>query len=182
MIPVLLVTHGRLAQELLAAAETIAGVRPELHALSLEWNEGIDAARQRIAQAIAAVDQGLGVLVLTDMYGSTPSNAAIALSVPGRIEVVTGVNLPMVVRMSCSSILPGSVVETARWLEEKGKRSITRGSAPEPVGGAAPAPVALSPCVPGPPVTAAPALPSATRAATTGTSTSDAGEKRTVRD
>lgn len=129
MTPVLLVTHGRLAQELLAAAETIAGVRPDIRALALEWNDGIDAARARIAQAVAELDRGAGVLILTDMYGSTPSNAAIAVSIPGRIEVVTGVNLPMVVRMSCSSVLPATLVETARWLEEKGRRSITRGVA-----------------------------------------------------
>ncbi len=131
---VLLVTHGRLAQELLAAAETIAGVRPDIRALSLEWNEGIDAARARIAAAVAGLDRGEGVLILTDMYGSTPSNAAIALAVPGRIEVVTGVNLPMVVRMSCSSVLPGTLTETARWLEEKGRRSICRGGTADPKG------------------------------------------------
>lgn len=141
MTAVLLVTHGRLAQEFLAAAETIAGVRPDIRALSLDWNEGIDAARQRIAQAVVELDRGEGVLILTDMYGSTPSNAAISLSVPGRIEVVTGVNLPMVVRMSCSSILPGTLVETARWLEEKGRRSVCRGIAadsPESPGPAEP--------------------------------------------
>ena len=132
MTPVLLVTHGRLAQELLAAAETIAGVRPDIRALALEWNDGIDAARTRIAQAIAELDRGAGVLVLTDMYGSTPSNAAIALAVPGKVEVVTGVNLPMVVRMSCSSVLPATLAETARWLEEKGRRSICRGLPADP--------------------------------------------------
>lgn len=132
MNSVLLVTHGRLAQELLAAAETIAGVRPHIRALSLDWNEGIDAARQRIAEAVAELDRGEGVLILTDMFGSTPSNAAIALSVPGRVEVVTGVNLPMIVRMSCSSVLPGGLVETARWLVEKGRRSICRGAAESP--------------------------------------------------
>jgi mannose PTS system EIIA component len=125
--PVLVVTHGRLAQELLAAAETIAGVHPDIRALALEWNEGIDAARERIAQAISELDHGAGVIILTDMFGSTPSNAAIALAVPGRVEVVTGVNLPMVVRMSCSSVLPATLPETARWLEEKGRRSICRG-------------------------------------------------------
>lgn len=132
MTPVLLVTHGRMAQELLAAAETIAGVRPDIRALALEWDEGIDAARARIAQAVAELDRGEGVLVLTDMYGSTPSNAAIALAAPGKVEVVTGVNLPMVVRMSCSSVLPSTLAETARWLEEKGRRSVCRGVPADP--------------------------------------------------
>lgn len=134
MISVLLVTHGQLAQELLAAAEMIAGVRPDFRALSLDWNEGIDTARQRIAIAVSEVDHGEGVLILTDMYGSSPSNAAIALSVPGRVEVVTGVNLPMVVRMSCSSVLPGTLVETALWLVEKGRRGICRGLVSDPMG------------------------------------------------
>lgn len=132
MTPVLLVTHGRLAQELLAAAETIAGVRPDIRALALEWKDGIDAAREQIARAVAELDRGDGVLILTDMYGSTPSNAAIALAAPGRVEVVTGVNLPMVVRMSCSSVLPASLAELARWLEEKGRRSVCRGVPSDP--------------------------------------------------
>ena len=154
MTPVLVVTHGRMAQELLAAAETIAGVRPDIKALSLDWNEGSDAARARIAQAVAELDRGEGVLILTDMFGSTPSNAAIALAVPGKVEVVTGVNLPMVVRMSCSSVLPATLVETARWLEEKGRRSICRGVAVDlaatPVPSAPAAPLApAEPAAPG---------------------------------
>jgi mannose PTS system EIIA component len=136
MISVLLVTHGQLAQVLLASAETIAGERPYIRALSLEWNEGIDAARLRIAQTVEELDRGEGVLILTDMYGSTPSNAAISLSVPGRVEVITGVSLPMVVRLSCCSVLPGNLVETARWLVEKGRRSITRAAAAEPAANA----------------------------------------------
>jgi PTS system mannose-specific IIA component len=148
--PVLLVTHGRLAQELLAAAETIAGVRPDIRALALEWNEGIDAARVRIAQAIAELDRGDGVLILTDMFGSTPSNAAISLAIPGRIEVITDVNLPMVVRMSCSSVLPASLVEMARWLEEKGRRAICRGHHAE----CAPPPPPQPPVPPNPPTSA----------------------------
>ncbi len=154
MTPVLVVTHGRMAQELLAAAETIAGVRPDIRALSLDWEEGSDAARARIAEAVAELDRGEGVLILTDMYGSTPSNAAIALAVPGRVEVVTGVNLPMVVRMSCSSVLPATLVETARWLEEKGRRSICRGVAQDLAATSAVAVPAgpSTPCPPEPPL------------------------------
>ena len=132
-------THGRLAAELLAAAETIAGPLTQFRALSLDWREGLDAARARIGAELAAADTGEGVLVLTDMYGDTPTNAALAFVVPGRVEVVTGVNLPMVVRLACAESARGSVTETARWLEVKGRRSIRRSSAvdrgPLPGGG-----------------------------------------------
>jgi PTS system mannose-specific IIA component len=126
MNAVLIVTQGRLADELLAAAETIAGTLPRFRALSLEWNVGLEGARALIAREIAALDDGTGVLVLTDMYGSTPTNAALAEAVPGRIAILAGVNLPMVLRLGCSSAPPDSVDETARWLEIKARRSISR--------------------------------------------------------
>lgn len=138
MISVLLVTHGRLAEEMLSAARVIAGELPNFRALSLEWTEGIDEARARIAREVADLDQGDGVLILTDMFGDTPSNAALALRESGRVEVVTGVNLPMVVRLGCTRAARQSLEETARWLEIKGRRSIARaGSVPHgpPPGG-----------------------------------------------
>lgn len=131
MISVLIVTHGRLAAELLAAGQTIAGELRNFRALSLDWSEGIDEARRRIAEEIAAIDQGDGVLVLTDMFGDTPSNAAISLRREGRVEVVSGVNLPMVVRLGCTRATSLPLGETARWLEIKGRRSISRAGAAE---------------------------------------------------
>lgn len=129
MISVLLVTHGRLAEELLAAARVIAGELPNFRALSLEWTDGIDEARARIAREVADLDRGGGVLVLTDMFGDTPSNAALALRAEGKVEVVTGVNLPMVVRLGCTREAEQGLEETARWLEIKGRRSIARAGA-----------------------------------------------------
>jgi PTS system mannose-specific IIA component len=129
MIAVLIVTHGRLAAELLAAGQIIAGDLPNFRALSLDWSEGIEEARQRIAEEIAAIDQGDGVLVLTDMFGDTPSNAASSLRRPGRVEIVSGVNLPMVVRLGCTREVSQPVAEMARWLEIKGRRSICRAGA-----------------------------------------------------
>jgi PTS system mannose-specific IIA component len=123
---VLIVAQGRLAEELLAAAETIAGKLPRFRALSLAWDEGLERARERIAAELRTLDDGSGVLVLTDMFGSTPTNAALAEAVPGRVEVVSGVNLPMVLRLGCSSSPPVSLEETARWLEIKARRSISR--------------------------------------------------------
>jgi PTS system mannose-specific IIA component len=132
VIGVLVVTHGRLAAELLAAAETIAGPLPRFRALSLDWREGLEAARARIGVELEALRSGEsdeGVLILTDMFGDTPTNAALAYVDPGRVELLSGVNLPMVVRLACAAGGHGSVAETARWLELKGRRAIRRASA-----------------------------------------------------
>ena len=126
MTGVLIVAQGRLAEELLAAAETIAGKLPRFRALSLAWDEGLEGARERIAAELRALDDGGGVLILTDMFGSTPTNAALAEASPGRVEVISGVNLPMVLRLGCSSSPPVPLEETARWLEIKARRSISR--------------------------------------------------------
>jgi PTS system mannose-specific IIA component len=125
-IPVLIVTHGGLAGELLAAARVIAGELPAFEALALDWSEDLEAARRRVAERVAALDHGEGVLVLTDMYGDTPYNAAASCARAGRVEVVTGVNLPMVVRLGCLRGAQPAVGELARWLEVKGRRSICR--------------------------------------------------------
>jgi PTS system mannose-specific IIA component len=140
MIGVLVVTHGGLADELVAAARVIAGGSADdgIRALSLDWRIGLEEARERIAKEVRETDRGEGVLVLTDMFGDTPSRAALALCRAGAIEVVSGVNLPMVVRLGCSRSSAAPIGEVARWLEVKGRRSIARatGSAeqakPEP--------------------------------------------------
>ena len=129
MLGVLIVTHGRLASELLAAAQTISGEVPHFRALPLEWSDGIDEARRKIAAELESLDRGEGVLVLTDMFGDTPSNAALSLRSEGRVEVLSGVNLPMVVRLACARDSRRSLAETARWLEIKGRRSICRAGA-----------------------------------------------------
>src|SRR5450631_3748893 len=103
MIGTLIVTHGGLARELLAAAETISGAIEGFEALSLNWTDGYEDARAKIEASIRRLDRGQGVLILTDMFGDTPSNAALSLAAAGRVEVVTGVNLPMVVRIGCLS-------------------------------------------------------------------------------
>jgi len=129
MIGVLIVTHGRLAQELLEAARAIAGELPNFHALALDWKEGLEEGKRRIAEEVRQLDSGEGVLVLTDMFGDTPSNAALALANALPLEVVSGVNLPMVVRLGCAQSSTLGLRETARWLEIKGRRSIRRASA-----------------------------------------------------
>jgi len=126
MIGILVVTHGGLANELVAAAKVIAGERVErgLRALSLDWRIGLAEARERIAAAVAEADSGHGVLILTDMFGDTPSRAALELFRPDSIEVVSGVNLPMVVRLVCTGTSGAPLADVARAIAEKGRKSI----------------------------------------------------------
>ena len=124
MIGTLILSHGRLADELLSAARTISGDLDGFGALSLDWSDGFDEAQARIEKAIEQLDQGDGVLVLTDMFGGTPCNVALTFLKPGKVEIVTGVNLPMVVRLACRGKREKPVQEVARWLREKGRTSI----------------------------------------------------------
>ncbi len=134
MVGTLIVTHGGLAAELLAAAEIITGGLRGFEALSLGWSEGFEEARSRIAQSLERLDSGDGVIILTDMHGDTPSRAALSLARAGRVEVVTGVNLPMVVRLGCLSGQTMRLDVLARWLAIKGRRAIARAAhTPAPV-------------------------------------------------
>lgn len=97
---VVVVTHGQLATELLNAAEMIVGDLPGFQAVSIGWHDDVTVAHAAIAAAIAKVDGGAGVLVLTDMFGGTPSNLGLAFLEQGRVEVVTGVNLAMLIQLA----------------------------------------------------------------------------------
>ncbi|MGB7923937.1 MAG: PTS sugar transporter subunit IIA [Pyrinomonadaceae bacterium] len=97
------VTHGHLATELLAAAEMIVGVVSHITAVSIGWHDDVEAAREEIERAIARVSEGRGVLLLTDMFGGTPTNIAAMFLADGEVEVVTGVNLPMVIKLAAQS-------------------------------------------------------------------------------
>jgi len=99
MIGGLIVTHGRLATELLNAAEAIVGEVGNIAAVSIGWHDDVDTATSMIEQAIRRVDTGAGVLVLTDMFGGTPTNMASTFLDEGAVEVVTGVNLPMLIKL-----------------------------------------------------------------------------------
>jgi PTS system mannose-specific IIA component len=95
-----IVTHGQLATELLAAAEMIIGPIAHIAAISIGWHDDVDVARDEIDGAITRVSEGGGVLILTDMFGGTPTNIASMFFVEGEVEVVTGVNLPMVIKLA----------------------------------------------------------------------------------
>lgn len=140
MIKALVLTQGELARELLAAARRIVGDSDRLAALSLGWDEDFAHARERTRLAIEALAPAHGLLILTDLFGGTPHNVAVTFRRPGAVEVVAGVNLPMVVRLGC---LEGedvqSVGELARWIQGKGRRSICLGEPSPPENGGRPA-------------------------------------------
>ena len=100
LVGVVVVTHGQLAVELVNAAEAIVGDLAHVQAVSIGWHDDVEQARQEIGQAIARVATPAGTLVLTDMFGGTPSNLAVTFLVPDRVEVVTGVNLPMLLKLA----------------------------------------------------------------------------------
>jgi PTS system mannose-specific IIA component len=99
MIGLILVTHGRLAQEFLVAMEHVVGTQQNIETIAIGPNDDMEQRRADIAAAIAKVDGGKGVIVLTDLFGGTPSNLAISLLEAGRVEVIAGVNLPMLIRL-----------------------------------------------------------------------------------
>jgi mannose PTS system EIIA component len=98
MIGVVVVTHGRLATELLHAAEMIVGELPQCAAVSIGWHDDMDDAREQIVKGVHRVKGTSGVLILTDMFGGTPSNLGISLLDNNAVEVITGVNLPMLIK------------------------------------------------------------------------------------
>jgi len=120
---VVVVTHGQLATELVNAAETIVGDLPRFAAVSIGWHDAVELAREEIAQAVARVDSGTGVIVLTDMFGGTPSNLAITFLAEGRVEVVTGVNLPMLLKLASTREV-ADLREVARHIREDGRTGI----------------------------------------------------------
>ena len=123
MIGVVVVTHGQLAIELLNAAETIVGDLPSFAAVSIGWHEDVQDAREEIAAAIARVQGPEGVLIVTDMFGGTPSNLGITFLEANRVEVVTGVNLPMLIK-AASLRERQDLTEVARLLREHGRNAI----------------------------------------------------------
>ncbi len=126
MTKVLILTQGNLAHELLRTARTIAGSMPSFSALDLEWNDTIEEGRRKVKGALDRLGSGAEVLILTDMFGGTPTNVALTFREPGRVEIVTGVNLPMVVRLGCLGMPERSVTALADWIQHKGQASICR--------------------------------------------------------
>lgn len=122
-----IISHGQVANELLSAAEAVVGDMRNIRAISIGWHDDVEAAKSEIAKAIEEVSDGVGVLLLTDMFGGTPTNMAAMFLDNDNVEIVTGVNLPMVIKVgSTETDLP--LLDFAREVEEQGKESICRAS------------------------------------------------------
>lgn len=100
MIGLVLVTHGHLATEFRSALEHVVGPQQNLATIAIAPDDDMEARRRDIIAAVEAVENGRGVIVLTDMFGGTPSNLAISVMEPGRIDVVAGINLPMLIKLA----------------------------------------------------------------------------------
>lgn len=124
MIGILLVTHGRLAEELRAAALTIQPGLERIVAVALEWSETGEDASGKIRRGLELADEGEGAVILTDMFGGTPTNLTLPFLRKDRIEIVTGVNLPMVLKCAALQRSGRPVTEIAHVAKDRGQRSI----------------------------------------------------------
>jgi len=125
MIPVLVLTHGNLASELLQAAQTIdPSLTGQTAAMSLPWDVDSDEASRSLKKQLRELDQGEGTLVLTDMFGGTATNLALPFLEPEKVEIVTGVNLPMLVKLGSLQGRSLSLDELATGLTVAGQKSI----------------------------------------------------------
>lgn len=119
------VSHGQVANELVAAAETIVGELSHITAVSIGWHDDVELAKNEIARAIRNVSEGKGVLLLTDMFGGTPTNISAMFMGTDDVEIVTGVNLPMVIKLATQN-KEMTLAEMAKEVEEQGKQAIYR--------------------------------------------------------
>lgn len=124
MIGALIVTHGNLAHELLNAARQIEADVSGIEAVPLEWSDTVDEAREKIAAALERTGRDRAVIIFTDMFGGTPSNISLSFLEQGRIEVVTGVNLPMIVKFAMVKEEAKDVATLAHVISEKGSKAI----------------------------------------------------------
>ena len=124
MIGLVLVTHGRLAQEFIAAMEHVVGPQAQCLSVCIEANDDMEVKRAEIASAAAEVDKGAGVILLTDMFGGTPSNLAISLLGRPNLEVIAGVNLPMLIKLASVRKVK-SVGEAVDIAQEAGRKYIS---------------------------------------------------------
>lgn len=124
MIGMILVTHGNLAEEFVHAMEHVVGDQEAVETVCIGPNDDMERRRAEIAHAITVVDSGEGVIILTDLFGGTPSNLAISLMDAGKVEVIAGINLPMLIRLAkARNCMP--VREAIAAAREAGKNYIT---------------------------------------------------------
>ncbi len=123
MIGMVLVTHGRLAEEFVAATEHVVGPQEDVRAICIGPDDDMEQRRKDILEAVAAVDTGNGVVLLTDMFGGTPSNLAISIMDKANVEVIAGINLPMLIKLA-SVRAAGSLEEAVTAAQESGRKYI----------------------------------------------------------
>jgi PTS system mannose-specific IIA component len=123
MIGLVLVTHGGLAREFIAAMEHVVGAQSNISAVCIEPEDDMDQRRKDILAAVAEVDDGAGVIVLTDMFGGTPSNLAISIMDKAKVEIIAGVNLPMLIKLA-SIREAGVLADVVASAQEAGRKYI----------------------------------------------------------
>jgi len=123
MIGIVVVTHGRLAEEFIHATEHVVGPQKNLKAVCIGPEDDMEQRRQDILAAVAEVDAGKGVIVLTDMFGGTPSNLAISIMDQAKVEVIAGVNLPMLIKLA-SVRQNGSIATAVAAAQDAGRKYI----------------------------------------------------------
>jgi PTS system mannose-specific IIA component len=124
LIGALIVTHGNLAHELLNAARQIEADIAGIEAVALDWSDTVDQARQKIDAALRRVGCDRDVIIFTDMFGGTPSNISLSFLEKGHVEIVTGVNLPMVVKFAMVKQESKDLATVAHMITEKGSKAI----------------------------------------------------------
>ena len=128
MIGALIVTHGTLANELLNAARKIESTVGVIEAVPLEWTDTVDEAREKIRLALARIGESIGenngVIIFTDMFGGTPSNISLSFLEKDRVEIITGVNLPMVVKFAMLQNDGKDLTALAHVISERGSKAI----------------------------------------------------------
>ena len=123
MIGMVLVTHGRLAEEFIAALEHIVGKQKSVRSVCIGPEDDVEKRRKEILDNVAAVDEGQGVVVLTDMFGGTPSNLAISIMDKAKVEVIAGINLPMLIKLA-SLREKGDLKKAVESAQEAGRKYI----------------------------------------------------------
>ena len=128
MIGLVLVTHGRLAEELIAATEHVVGAQRNVRAICIGPDDDMEQRRRDIVQAVDDVDEGSGVILITDMFGGTPSNLAISIIDEANVEVIAGVNLPMLIKLA-SARENESLKDAVTTAQDAGRKYINVASA-----------------------------------------------------
>ena len=123
MIGGIIVSHGRLGEELLNCLTIILGEAPNIEAVSIGWYDDVEDSKKRISASLKKVDQKNGAVIFTDMFGGTPSNLSFTFQKEGQVEIITGVNLPMLIKF-CSLQRSNNIKEVVRKVVEQGRKNI----------------------------------------------------------